>query len=44
MGRNKVQFYDRRKPAAPGRPDYEVVLPGGRYDLKARRALPAGAG
>jgi cyanophycinase len=42
MGRNKVQFYDRRKPAAPGQPDYEVVLPGGRYDLKARRALPAG--
>jgi cyanophycinase len=43
MGRNKVQFYDGRKPAAPGQPDYELVLPGGRYDLKARRALPAGA-
>jgi cyanophycinase len=43
MGRNKVQFYDGRKPAAPDRPDYEVVLPGGRYDLKGRRALPAGA-
>jgi cyanophycinase len=42
MGRNKVQFYDRRKPAAPGKPDYEVVLPGGRYDLKARKALPGG--
>ena len=41
MGRNKVQFYDARKPAAAGQPDYEVVLPGGRYDLKARRALPA---
>jgi cyanophycinase len=40
MGRNKAQFYDRRKPAAPGKPDYEVVLPGSRYDLKARRALP----
>jgi cyanophycinase len=43
MGRNKVQFYDRKKPTAPGQPDYEVALPGGRYDLKARRALPAGA-
>ncbi len=42
MGRNKVQFYDARKPAVPGGPDYEVVRPGGRYDLKARRALPAG--
>jgi cyanophycinase len=40
MGRNKAQFYDRRKPAAPGKPDFEVVLPGGRYDLKARRAIP----
>jgi cyanophycinase len=42
IGRNKVQFYDRRKPVEPGQPDYEVVRPGGRYDLKARRALPGG--
>ncbi len=40
LGRNKVQFYDakRRKES----PDYEVVYPGGKYDLKARRILAEG--
>jgi cyanophycinase len=40
VGKNKVQFYDRNKPVKEGGPDYEVVGPGGRYDLKARKVLP----
>jgi len=39
LGRNHVHFYDRNKPVAEGKPDYEVVKPGGRYDLKARKVL-----
>jgi cyanophycinase len=42
MGRNQVHFYDRNKPVAEGKPDYETVKPGGRYDLKARKVLEAG--
>lgn len=41
MGRNQVHFYDRNKPVAEGKPDYEVVKPGGRYDLQARKILSA---
>src|SRR5207248_7151399 len=40
VGRNQVHFYDRRKPVEDGKPDYEVVKAGGRYDLKARQILP----
>jgi cyanophycinase len=40
MGRNQVHFYDRGKPVVEGKPDYEAVKAGGRYDLKARKALP----
>jgi cyanophycinase len=42
MGKNKVQFYDRKKPVEDGKPDYEVVRPGGKYDLKERKVLAAG--
>jgi cyanophycinase len=40
MGRGQVHFYDRKKPVEEGKPDYESVKAGGRYDLKAREALP----
>ncbi|MFL5343138.1 MAG: Type 1 glutamine amidotransferase-like domain-containing protein, partial [Gemmataceae bacterium] len=39
MGRGKAHFYDRRKPLADGKPDYEQVSAGGRYDLQARKIL-----
>ena len=39
MGRGQVHFYDRRKPAEDGKPDYESVKAGGRYDLKERKAF-----
>jgi cyanophycinase len=42
MGKNKVQFYDRKKPVQDGKPDYEVVQPGGMYDLKNRKILSRG--
>jgi cyanophycinase len=41
LGRGKVYFYDRNKPIPEGGPDYEAVPAGGRYDLKARKGLPA---
>jgi cyanophycinase len=44
MGRNKAHFYDARKPAADGKPEYESVPAGGKYDLKARKVLAAGGG
>ncbi len=42
MGKNRVQFYDAGRKVEAGQPDYEVVAPGGRYDLKARKVLDAG--
>jgi cyanophycinase-like exopeptidase len=39
LGRNNVQFYDRGRPVVDGHPDYLVVRPGARYDLKLRRVL-----
>ncbi|HEY8503884.1 MAG TPA: cyanophycinase [Gemmataceae bacterium] len=39
VGRGKVAVYDRRKPLPEGGPDYEVLLPGERYDLKERRKV-----
>jgi cyanophycinase len=43
VGRGQAHFYDRRKPVEEGKPDYEAVKSGGRYDLKARRVVtPAG--
>jgi cyanophycinase len=40
-GRGKAHFYDRRKPVEEGKPDYEAVADGSRYDLKERKVLPA---
>jgi cyanophycinase len=40
MGPGKTHFFDGRKAVAPGAADYEAVAAGGRYDLKARQALP----
>ena len=40
MGRGKVHFYDRKKPVEDGKPDYESIPAGGRYDLKDRKCLP----
>jgi cyanophycinase len=42
LGKNKAHFYDARKPVAEGKPDYESVAAGGRYDLKARRVVVKG--
>ena len=42
LGKNSVHFYNRRAPVAPEQPDYVRVAPGGRYDLRRRRALPTG--
>jgi cyanophycinase len=42
LGRGKVHFFDRGKPAKEGSPDYEAVSSGGRYDLKARKVLASG--
>ena len=39
VGRNKVHFFDRRKPAERGERDWTSVGPGGKYDLKAREPL-----
>lgn len=39
LGRNQVHFYDRRKEIAEGKPDYDTVKAGERYDLKARKPL-----
>ncbi len=41
MGKGEVHFYDRQKPVEEGKPDYEALKAGGRYDLKARRVLEA---
>jgi cyanophycinase len=41
MGRGKAYFYDRRKPIPKAAPDYQAVEAGSRYDLKARKVLPA---
>jgi cyanophycinase-like exopeptidase len=41
MGRGQAHFYDRTKPVAEGKPDYETVKAGSRYDLKARKVLPS---
>jgi cyanophycinase len=40
MGRGEAHFYDRRRPAEPGKPDHESLKAGGRYDLKERKPLP----
>ena len=40
MGRGQVHFYDRTKPAAEGKPDYESFAAGSKYDLKARKGVP----
>jgi cyanophycinase len=40
MGKAQVYFYDAARPRADGQPDYVSVGAGGRYDLKARQALP----
>jgi cyanophycinase len=40
MGKGHVHFYDRNKPVEDGKPDYEALQAGDRYDLKARKILP----
>ena len=39
MGRNKVHFYNYRKPPEKGKPDYTALTAGRRYDLKERKVL-----
>jgi cyanophycinase len=39
LGAGKVHFFDRTRPVADGKPDYQSLAPGQRYDLKARKAL-----
>lgn len=39
IGKGKAHFYDRRKPVEEGKPDYEALEAGGRYDLKERKIL-----
>ncbi len=41
VGKNKVHFYDRSKPVTNGKPDYESVASGQRYDLQERAILEA---
>jgi cyanophycinase len=41
VGLSKVAVYDRRRPVVTGQPDYQVLTPGMRYDLKRRRRLDA---
>jgi cyanophycinase len=40
-GRGKVHFYDAARPVEKGKPDYEAITSAGRYDLKARKSMPA---
>ena len=42
MGKGEAHFYDAKGPAMEGKPDYESLKAGGRYDLKARKVLVAG--
>ncbi|MFP6875036.1 MAG: cyanophycinase [Verrucomicrobiales bacterium] len=42
VGSGRVHFYDRRKPVINGKPDYESVGAGGRYELVRRRILDPG--
>ncbi|MDP6443380.1 MAG: cyanophycinase [Pirellulaceae bacterium] len=39
VGANKVHFYNHRQPVEDGKPDYETVDAGRRYDLAARRIV-----
>jgi len=41
LGRGKVHFYDRRKPAKDGEPDYDAFPAGTKYDLVNRKAIDA---
>jgi cyanophycinase len=42
VGRTRACFYDRRQRIQEGKPDYESVAAGGRYDLVQRKVLHAG--
>ena len=42
MGKGEAHFYDAHMPAVEGKPDYEALKAGGRYDLKERKVLDAG--
>jgi cyanophycinase len=39
MGKNKAHFFDTKRKAEEGKPDYESVAPGQKYDLKERKIL-----
>ncbi|MBI3823518.1 MAG: cyanophycinase [Planctomycetes bacterium] len=39
IGKGKVHFYDAKRKAAKGDPDYEALPAGGRYELKERKVL-----
>jgi len=41
MGRGTAHFYDAAKPIPEGKPDYDALRAGGKYDLKARKVLRA---
>jgi cyanophycinase len=38
-GRGKAHFYDTRRKTAPDEPDYEALVAGASYDLKARKVI-----
>lgn len=42
MGKGEAHFYDAHLPMVEGKPDYEALKAGGRYDLKARKVLKRG--
>jgi cyanophycinase len=44
MGKGHAHFYDHGKPVEEGKPDYEALQAGDRYDLKARKPLKDGDG
>jgi cyanophycinase len=39
VGKGNVAVYDRTRPAMPGEPDFALLPPNTRYDLKARKIL-----
>ena len=42
IGKGKAHFYDAQRKVEKGQPDFEALTAGQRYDLKERKALPAG--
>jgi cyanophycinase len=40
LGKSRVAVYDRSKPIPQGGPDYDLLAPGSRYNLRTRAKLP----